>query len=189
MGRYTSIDLWLIMLTPALRSFVSNERAANLLNSQGTNLDVLTVRLVYRTSTLSRQSLMLTQVISTVPPDWPLPSLSSFLTRSFRRITHQKREGELTKSIAAGQNLEVKDLTYEPIREAGALLEEELQLEADSETGEYDEKKATIPAEIFEIVPPNGATPDLHNSLLFSEKGPTASGVGVDADDASGDLR
>ncbi|TEB34039.1 hypothetical protein FA13DRAFT_1626310 [Coprinellus micaceus] len=151
-------------------SSVSKERAANLLNSQGTNLDVLTV-------------------ISIIPPDWPLPSLSSFLTRSFRRITHHRREGELTKNIAAGQNLEIKDLTYEPIREAGALLEEELQLEADSETGEYDEKKAAIPAEVFEIVPSNGATPDLHNSLLFSEKGPTSSEGGVNPDDASGDLR
>ena len=124
-----------------------------------------------------------------MPPDWPLPTLSSFLTRSFRRLTHQKREGELTKNIATCQNLEVKESTYDSIREAGALLEEELQLEADSETGEYDEKKAAIPAEIVEIVPPNGATPDLHNSLLFSEKGPTASDGGVDPDDASGDLR
>lgn len=111
------------------------------------------------------------------------------MTRSFRRITHQKREAELTKNIAAGQNLEVKDTTYEPIREAGALLEEELELEADAETGEYDEKKASAAPDVFEIVAPNRASPDLRNSLLFSEKSSAPAESGVDSDGASGDLR
>ncbi|RXW21849.1 hypothetical protein EST38_g3994 [Candolleomyces aberdarensis] len=168
----TKRDLLKILLEVYLgdESPISSERAAQLINSQAMNLDVLTV-------------------ISMVPPSWPLPSLSSFLSRSFRRITHQKREGEIAKNISSGQNLEVKELTYEPVREAGALLEEELQMEADPVTGEYDEKKlngdGANPASVVEIVPGH-VPPEIRDSLLFSEKDSTAAATSGLDDDIDG---
>ncbi|KAJ2919054.1 hypothetical protein MD484_g1318, partial [Candolleomyces efflorescens] len=170
----TKRDLLKILLEVYLgdESPISAERAAQLINSQAMNLDVLTV-------------------ISMVPPSWPIPSLSSFLSRSFRRITNQKREGEIAKNISTGQNLEVKELTYEPVREAGALLEEELQMEADPVTGEYNEKKSNLdenganPAPVVEIVPGH-VPPEIQDSLLFSEKGSTAAATSGLNDDNDG---
>jgi hypothetical protein len=178
------------------RSPISAERAAQLINSQAMNLDVLTVRsdsyLSLACAILIYVSVVCVcfppQVISMVPPSWPIPSLSFFLSRSFRRITNQKREGEIAKNISSGQNLEVKELTYEPVREAGALLEEELQMEADPVTGEYNEKKLKLdenganPASVMEIVPGH-VPPEIQDSLLFSEKGSTAAATsGLDDD-------
>jgi hypothetical protein len=47
------------------------------------------------------------KVISLVPPNWSLNVLSSFLARSLRRTLHARHEGQIVKSISAGQNLEV----------------------------------------------------------------------------------
>ncbi|KAF6764428.1 hypothetical protein DFP72DRAFT_871830 [Ephemerocybe angulata] len=145
---------------------ISTERAGHLINSQAMNLDLSTV-------------------LALVPPNWPLPSLSSFLTRSFRRIKHQKREGEITKNISSGQNLVIKDTTYEPIREAGALVEEEVQSDTEY-SAEYDEKKGGAPPGVVEIYPEGNAGGDITGSLLFSEK--AAAGAG-DGDSGREDLR
>ncbi|KAH6918190.1 hypothetical protein BKA70DRAFT_1456594 [Coprinopsis sp. MPI-PUGE-AT-0042] len=106
----------------------SSERASQLLSAQAVNLDVL-------------------DVLDSVPPSWSLPSLTPFLSRSFRRITHQRREVMIAKSISAGQNLEVKETTYEPLRVAGAYVEDELDEDDDSGAGEgeeYDEKRGLV---------------------------------------------
>ncbi|TFK19356.1 hypothetical protein FA15DRAFT_674517 [Coprinopsis marcescibilis] len=99
-----------------------SERASQLLNAQAMNLDVL-------------------DVLELVPPSWPLPSLSSFLARSFRRVTHSKRESQIAKNISSGQNLETKEATWEPLRQAGAIIEDE-----EEEDGEkaYDEKHGPL---------------------------------------------
>ncbi|KAF4618694.1 hypothetical protein D9613_009798 [Agrocybe pediades] len=82
------------------------DRASHLLNAQAMNLDVL-------------------DVISLVPSDWPVNMMTSFLSRSFRRTLHTQYEGKIVKNISAGQNLAVKDETWEPISEAGGWIEDE----------------------------------------------------------------
>ncbi|KAG2008787.1 hypothetical protein CC2G_014181 [Coprinopsis cinerea AmutBmut pab1-1] len=140
----------------------SAERASQLLNAQAMNLDVL-------------------DVLELVPPSWPLPSLTPFLARSFRRITHLKREGQIAKNIASGQNLEVKERTWEPVRLAGALVEEELDDGDDDESGGvFDEKRGLGEKDVVAIVSHDSTA----NALGLSEKGSNGIGSGeVVADD------
>ncbi|KAL1660589.1 hypothetical protein GGF50DRAFT_62885 [Schizophyllum commune] len=104
----------------------SEKRATRLLDAQGVNLEVV-------------------DVLTLVPPAWPLKTLSTFLTRSFRRTLHARHEGKLVKAISAGQNLEVKDRSWHVIRERGALVEEagdEDGGEGDGDGDVVDEKAA-----------------------------------------------
>jgi len=107
----------------------SAERTARLLNTQAMNLDVL-------------------EVIPLVPPDWSLNTMSSFLSRSFRRTLHTRHEGQIVKAISTGQNLEVADKSWLILREQGAIVEEAVDDEdEDSDgagnhnAGDYGEKK------------------------------------------------
>ncbi|KZT24873.1 hypothetical protein NEOLEDRAFT_1134568 [Neolentinus lepideus HHB14362 ss-1] len=94
------------------------ESTARLLNSQAMNLDVV-------------------DVISLIPPDWPLNLLSSFLARTFRRTLHSIHEGQIVKNISMGQNLEVAERTWMVIREQGAVIEEPVE---DDEDDAHSEK-------------------------------------------------
>ncbi|KAJ8693452.1 hypothetical protein PTI98_008444 [Pleurotus ostreatus] len=96
------------------------DRAARLLNAQSASLDIV-------------------DVVSLIPPKWPLTSMSSFLTRSLRRTLHTVHEGQIVKMISSGQNLEVKDRTWAILREQGAIVEEAIEDEDGSATS-YDEK-------------------------------------------------
>ncbi|KAL1948770.1 hypothetical protein VTO73DRAFT_10576 [Trametes versicolor] len=95
------------------------DRTAQLLNSQAMNLDVV-------------------DVISMIPPEWPLRILSTFITRSLRRTLHAHHEGQIVKAISQGQNLVVADQTWDVIREQGAIIEEPLEDDEDDDgdTGE-----------------------------------------------------
>jgi hypothetical protein len=64
------------------------------------------------------------QIVSIVPQTWPVASLSSFLGRSLRRNVHASFEGKILKAITAGQNLQVKDDSWEILRDAGYYVEE-----------------------------------------------------------------
>lgn len=107
------------------------ERTARFLNAQAMNLDVL-------------------DVISLIPPDWPLRILSNFLERSLRRTLHTKHEGQIVKAISAGQNLAVAERTWLIMREQGAIIEEAVDEDEDDDAGEgekgvplsFDEKVA-----------------------------------------------
>ncbi|OBZ67658.1 Transforming growth factor-beta receptor-associated protein 1 [Grifola frondosa] len=93
------------------------ERTAHLLNAQAMNLDDL-------------------DVVSLIPPEWPLRILSTFLTRSFRRTLHAQHQGQIVKAISAGENLAVAEKTWLILREQGAVIEEA----ADEEDNEGSEK-------------------------------------------------
>ncbi|KAF8690330.1 hypothetical protein AX14_003009 [Amanita brunnescens Koide BX004] len=80
-------------------------RTAKLLNAQAVHLDS-------------------EDVLSIVPLDWPVQVLSLFLSRSFRRLLHLQHEGRIVKSISAGQNLKVKDETWDDLRQGGHFVEE-----------------------------------------------------------------
>ncbi|KAJ7598879.1 hypothetical protein C8J56DRAFT_1157947 [Mycena floridula] len=119
-------DLLKILLEVYMNdSDLGTDRASHLLNSQGKNLDIL-------------------DVISLVPADWSLNLLSSFLTRSFRRTLHQRHEGQILKTISAGQNLEVKEEAWLILRDEGMVVEEpaddEGTDEEETENEKFDEK-------------------------------------------------
>ncbi|KAI0948169.1 hypothetical protein AcW1_009756 [Taiwanofungus camphoratus] len=84
---------------------VTADRTARFLDAQAMNLDVM-------------------DVISLIPPEWPLRILSTFLARSFRRTLHAKHEGQIVKAISAGENLAVAERTWLVLREQGAIIEE-----------------------------------------------------------------
>lgn len=65
-------------------------------------------------------------VLSTVPPHWPLRTLSLYLVRTLRTAAHTSHERTLVKGLATGQNLAVTDVAHEQLRAAGALVEEAL---------------------------------------------------------------
>ncbi|KAI0760618.1 hypothetical protein C8Q74DRAFT_1208816 [Fomes fomentarius] len=108
------------------------DRTAQLLNSQAMNLDVV-------------------DVISMIPPEWPLRILSTFVTRSLRRTLHAHHEGQIVKAISAGQNLAVAEQTWSVIREQGAIVEEPADDDDEGEDGE-DEGGEKLGLELGERV-------------------------------------
>ncbi|KAI0090078.1 hypothetical protein BDY19DRAFT_887852 [Irpex rosettiformis] len=145
------------------------ESTARLLNAQAMNLDVL-------------------DVISDVPPTWPLHVLSSFLSRSFRRTLHSHHESQLIKALAASENLAVADSSWLALREAGAIVEEE-----EEDGGEDEELHEKIVSE----VDGGGENEGLGLSVSLDEKaslrdhghGREVRGYDVSEDDESVDLR
>lgn len=93
-------------------------QTAHLINSQSMNLEIL-------------------DILSILPPSWPLHLLQDFLSRSFRRTLHARHEGQLVKAISASQNLDVADRTWLVLREQGAIVEEAVD-EDEGDAGEKD---------------------------------------------------
>ena len=69
------------------------------------------------------------QVLQTIPPSWPVRTLSTFLSRSFRRTLHSHHEALLVKAVVSSENLEVSERTWEVLREQGAIIEEAAETE------------------------------------------------------------
>ena len=63
-------------------------------------------------------------MLTTIPPEWPLRVLSSFLARSFRRTLHAHHESQIVKAISASENLAVAERTWAILRDEGAVIEE-----------------------------------------------------------------
>jgi Vacuolar sorting protein 39 domain 2 len=63
-------------------------------------------------------------VLSTLPPHWPLLTLSLYLVRALRTTAHTAHERTLIKALATGQNLIMLDGSHSQLRAAGALVEE-----------------------------------------------------------------
>ena len=65
------------------------------------------------------------QILPSIPNDWPLPFMESFLIRSMRRSFHERYEGKLIKALLQGQMTEMS-LRYFDVTEAlgGTLAEE-----------------------------------------------------------------
>ncbi|KAF9442025.1 hypothetical protein P691DRAFT_765651, partial [Macrolepiota fuliginosa MF-IS2] len=108
------------------------EWTTRLLEAQGMNLDVV-------------------DVVKHVPEQWPLASLDTFITRYFRRTLHTSYENVILKNLAAGQNLAVRERTWEILREQGCVFEEpDSDYEEDDHGGGggvVDEKAAYAQAE------------------------------------------
>ena len=63
-----------------------------------------------------------------------------YLVRTLRTAAHTSHERALVKALATGQNLAVTDAAHEQLRAAGALIEEELDGDEDSDMGAGGEK-------------------------------------------------
>ncbi|KIJ62130.1 hypothetical protein HYDPIDRAFT_189201 [Hydnomerulius pinastri MD-312] len=96
------------------------QQTARLLSSQAGRLDVV-------------------DIIPLVPSAWPLKTLTPYLTRSLRRTLHTSHEGQIVKSICAGQNLAALEATWEVLREEGCIVEEAVSDDEDGEEfGEFE---------------------------------------------------
>ena len=78
-------------------------------------------------------------MLTTIPPEWPLRVLSSFLSRSFRRTLHEHHESQLVKALSASENLAVAEKTWLVLREEGAVIEEPVEDEDEGANGEAGE--------------------------------------------------
>jgi hypothetical protein len=81
-------------------------------------------------------------VLTTLPPHWPLRALSPYLVCALRSAAHTSHERALVKALAAGQNLAVADVAHAQLRAAGALVEEAASDDDDGEELVLDEKEA-----------------------------------------------
>ena len=88
-------------------------RTSRLLNAQAMNLDVVDVS-IHRSARPRRDLTRRAQVVDLVPPEWSLSTISSFLSRSFRRTLHARQEGQIIKAIATAQNHEVRPTIFFP---------------------------------------------------------------------------
>ena len=111
---------WIVDLASIVRQ---PERAARLVNAQAASLDILDVGIL--TPLNIKYASDFRQVIGLTPSDWPLTMVTPFLSRSYRIILHSEKEGKIVKNISAAQNLEVKDRTWNILRDEGAIVEEE----------------------------------------------------------------
>ncbi|GBE88874.1 predicted protein [Sparassis crispa] len=109
------------------------DQTARFLNAQAMNLDVL-------------------DVLSLIPPEWPLRVLSTFLTRSFRRTLHARHEAQIVKAISAGENLVTADRTWRVLREQGAVIEEAVSDDEEGDGGDLGVDEKGVPASFDEKV-------------------------------------
>ncbi|UZJ55447.1 hypothetical protein CBS101457_004767 [Exobasidium rhododendri] len=146
------VKLFKVLLQVYLEKGVGNEfqvATSHLLNTQSLNLSPL-------------------EVLNFVSPLWSLSTLNTFLSRSLRKEMHKSNEGQIKRSVALAQNLEVSEILWAKRRGMGGVIEdgteEELyqQQEADTDAGEeidegrvliekalQDEKQ--IPPDVYEV--------------------------------------
>ncbi|KAI0252527.1 hypothetical protein BJV78DRAFT_1360837 [Lactifluus subvellereus] len=74
-------------------------------------------------------------VLSTLPPHWPLRTISLYLVRALRTAAHAAHERALVKALATGQNLAMMDVAHTQLRAAGALVEEAADEDVDDAGG------------------------------------------------------
>lgn len=88
------------------------------------------------------------QVLSSVPPTWALTSISTFLTRSFRRSQHVTHEEMIIKALSWEQNLRVSDRAFTAIRGQGGFIAEATELAEDpgagGEPSSFPEKEKVV---------------------------------------------
>lgn len=119
--------------TPTLPALEREERRSGLLNS----LIKITLQLAKEDNTpLARQSaahtietqairLTASEILPSIPDEWPLPLMESFMVRDLRRSLHRGYERKLTKAILQGKALDANLHYWEVMDSMGAILAEE----------------------------------------------------------------
>jgi vacuolar protein sorting-associated protein 3 len=65
------------------------------------------------------------EILTAVPDDWHVGTLSEFLLRSFRAATSARNEAVIVKALSAAQNLQVQARFVEVCEKVGATIERE----------------------------------------------------------------
>lgn len=81
------------------------------------------------------------QILPSIPDNWPLPLMESFLIRSMRRNLHERYEEKLIKALLQGQMTDLSLRYYDIVEKLGGTLAEEA---SDDEGAEPDEKTSEI---------------------------------------------
>lgn len=63
------------------------------------------------------------QVLPLLPPNWPIASLTDFITHALRRLVREKNESVVVKALASAQNLRVAAEVVEKIEGLGPVWE------------------------------------------------------------------
>lgn len=89
-------------------SHLSRARTAKVIETQAIRIDAL-------------------NILPSIPDEWPLELMQSFVVRSMRRTLHVKHEAKLTKALWSGKSLEVEDRWYREMEAMGGVLAEEAE--------------------------------------------------------------
>lgn len=92
--------------------------------------------------TIEAQAVRLTasEILPSIPDEWPLPLMESFLVRDLRRTLHFSYERKLTKAILQGQALDASLKYWDVMDSMGAVLAEEERASDDGKGGPPGEK-------------------------------------------------
>jgi hypothetical protein len=107
-NRDNRVKLLKILLQVYMKSGVGNEfqvATSHLLNTQSLNLSPM-------------------EVLNLVPNHWSLSTLETFLSRSLRKEMHKSNEGQIKRSVALAQNLEVSENLWAKRRGLGGVIED-----------------------------------------------------------------
>lgn len=96
----------------------AQERAAHIIQTQAIRIDS-------------------SEILSSIPDEWPLQSMQNFFVRSFRRSLHEKYEGRLVKALLQGKDMEVSLRYFDITESLGGTLAEEAS-DDDEEEGSVD---------------------------------------------------
>ena len=118
---------------PALQQAEREARRSHLLNSlvkitlQLDNEDKTPVARQGAAHTIETQALRLdaSEILPSIPDDWPLPLMESFIVRDLRRTLHRGYERKLTKALLQGKALDTSLKYWEIMDSMGAVLAEE----------------------------------------------------------------
>lgn len=96
------------------------EQTTKLLNAQAVHLDTL-------------------EILQIVSSEWPLASMSTFLSRSLRRSLHTRHEAVVRKGLCLAQNLETSERLFDMQRKAGGMVAEKVDGDSADDSGQSEE--------------------------------------------------
>lgn len=117
------IKIQLERSSPATASLKDQQRTAHIIETQAMRISAK-------------------EILPSIPDDWPLPLMESFLIRNMRRTVHERYERKLVKALLQSQTLDTSLRYWEITESMGGLLAEEA--DDDSENGDEISEKARV---------------------------------------------
>ncbi|KAK9898088.1 hypothetical protein P389DRAFT_170226 [Cystobasidium minutum MCA 4210] len=123
------IKLQLERSSPATASVKDQQRTAHIIETQAIRISAK-------------------EILPSIPDDWPLPLMESFLMRNMRRTLHERYERKLVKALLQSQTLDTSLRYWEITERMGGVLAEE----ADEDSGDDDAGNEKLPVDHSEDV-------------------------------------
>jgi hypothetical protein len=118
----TLIKIQLERSSPATASLRDQQRTAHVIETQAIRISAK-------------------EILPSIPDDWPLPLMESFLIRNMRRTLHERYERKLVKALLQSQTLDTS-LRYWQITESmGGVLAEEADDDDDVDNGDLHDMR------------------------------------------------